>query len=48
MMERLRTGKGKMGRKGDGIVRDGKGRRGERVRAQPPRGGTGEEVKQWV
>jgi len=48
MRERLRAGKGKMGRKGEkGKVRDGKGKRGEKVRAQPPRGGTG-EVKEWV
>ena len=25
-----------------------KGKRGERVRAQPPRGETGGEVKEWV
>ena len=41
-----------MGHKGEkGKVRDGKwkrGERGERVRAQPPRGGTGGEVKEWV
>ena len=50
--ERLRAGKGKMGRKGEkGKVRDGKGREekiGERVWAQPPRGGTGGEVNEWV
>ena len=52
MRELLRAGKEKMGRKGKkGKVRDGKrerGERGERVRAQPPRGGTGGEVKEWV
>jgi len=52
MRERLRAGKGKMGRKGEkGKVRDGKGKRGEkgeRERAQPPRGGTRGEVKEWI
>jgi len=38
-----------MGRKGEkGKVRDGKGSGGERVRVQPPRGGTGGEVNEWV
>ena len=41
-----------MGRKGRRrkyeMGRGREGKRGERVRAQPPRGGTGGEVKEWV
>jgi len=40
MRERLCAGKWKMGRKGEkGKVLDGKGKREERVRTQPPREG---------
>jgi len=50
MRERLRAGKGKMGRKGEkGKVRDGKGKRGEkRGKGKGPasQGGTGGEVKE--
>ena len=38
--------KGRRGKYEMGRGREGK--RGERVRAQPPRGGTGGEVKEWV
>jgi len=55
MRERLRAEKGKMEHKGVKgnwgkyeMGRGGEGRRGERVRAQPPRGRTGGEVKEWV
>ena len=50
--ERLRAGKGKMGRKGEkGKVLDGKGRRGEKRekgKGLASQGGTGREVKEWV
>jgi len=38
--------KGRRGKYEMGKGREGK--RGERVRAQPPKGGTGGEVKEWV
>ena len=44
MRERLRAGR----RKKYEMGREREGKRGERVRTQPPRGGTGGEVKKWV
>ena len=40
---------GVKGRRGKYEMERGReGKRGERVRVQPPRGGTGGEVKEWV